>query len=380
MPGCTIVKPLDTIWISAPDKVRSFAVAVNGLCLGFQSINASYLPLGATQTSVWVEDKYGVPRDLSIGYDNTSTYLDPPSRLPPRYFGPIVGRYANRIKNGTFELDNVTYSIDKNEHDGLNTLHGGSVGWDFRPWSVVDWSESSVTFYLQDVGGSMEFPATVEAYVTYTLYNDAVLTIEINATADNETPIMLSSHDWWNLDGYYAYDGQNSSILNHTVYTPDVTSYVATDGILIPTGELPGVEGTPLDFRTARTIGSELDETVDICGTGCTGYDTCFVRDHNGTESTLALELYSPASGIKLSVSSAQHAIQLFTCDAFDGSIPAKASQGGLDGVVYSQYSCTVIEMEDVVDALNNPEWGIDAIYGPDRPYAWSATYNFTIV
>lgn len=64
---------------------------------------------------------------------------------------------------------------------------------------------------------------------------------------------------------------RNSSILNHTFHTPDVTSYVATDGILIPTGELPGVEGTPLDFRTARTIGSELNETLDVCGTGCTG-------------------------------------------------------------------------------------------------------------
>ncbi|TFY53728.1 hypothetical protein EVJ58_g9288 [Rhodofomes roseus] len=226
----------------------------------------------------------------------------------------------------------------------------------------------------------MGFPATVEAYVTYTLYNDAALTIEINATADGETPILLSSHDWWNLEGYYSYDGQNSSILNHTFYTPDVTSYVAADGILIPTGELPSVEGTPLDFRTARTIGSEFNETVDVCGTGCTGYDTCFVRDHNGTDSTLALELYSPASGIKLSISSEQHAIQLYSCDGLDGTIPAKASQGGLDGVVYSQYSCAVLEMEEVIDAINNPEWGIDSIYGPDRPYTWSATYNFTIV
>ncbi|EPS96398.1 hypothetical protein FOMPIDRAFT_99551 [Fomitopsis schrenkii] len=355
----TLARPTDTIWISAPDK----------------SINASYIPLGATQTSVWVYDKYGTPRDLVLGYDNTTTYLDPPSR----YFGPIVGRYANRIKNGTFEIGNVTYSTDKNEHDGLNTLHGGSYGWDFRPWTVLDWTESSLTFYLQDVAGAMGFPATVEAYVTYTLYNDAVLKLDINATADGKTPLLLSSHDYWNLDGYYPYEGQNSSILNHTFHTPDVTSYVATDGILIPTGELPGVEGTPLDFRTARTIGSELTETVDVCGTGCTGYDTCFVRSHNGTNTTLAVELYSPASGIKLSISSDQRAIQLYSCDGFDGSIPAKASQGGQDGVVYSQYSCAVLEMEDVIDALNNPDWGIDVFYGPDRPYTWTATYNFTI-
>ncbi|KZT63431.1 galactose mutarotase-like protein [Daedalea quercina L-15889] len=277
----TVVQPLDTIWISAPDK----------------SINASYLPFGATQTSVWVNDKYG--------YDNTTTYLDPPSR--------------------------------------------------------------QVHFTMPSLR------------VTYTLLNDAVLKIEINATTDDETPILLSSHDWWNLDGYHSYDGQNSSILNHTFYTPDVTSYVATDGILIPTGELPSVDGTPLDFRTTRTIGSELDDTVDLCGTGCIGYDTCFVRGYNATESTVALELYSPASGIKLSVSSEQHAIQLYSCDGLDGSKPAKASQGGIDGVVYSQYSCAVLEMEGVIDAINNPEWGIDQVYGPDRPYTWSATYNFTI-
>lgn len=72
-----------------------------------------------------------------------------------------------------------------------------------------------------------------------------------------------------------------------------------------------------------------------ICGVG---YDTCFVRSHNGTNSTLAVELYSPASGIKLSISSDQHAIQLYSCDGLDGSIPAKASQGGQDGVVYGQY------------------------------------------
>lgn len=147
-------------------------------------------------------------------------------------------------------------------------MHGGFIGYDARVWSLVEQSSNHLKFSLQDPDGSQGYPGTVTAYVTYTLQNDAKWLISMRAYADAETPIMLSSHAYWNLDAY-----QGSEDLSTHYIQLQADKYVATDGILIPNGELPSVSGTPLDFRQPTQVKAAIEKTAgtDLCGAGCTG-------------------------------------------------------------------------------------------------------------
>lgn len=164
-----------------------------------------------------------------------------------------------------------TYKVAANDNGGADTLHGGFVGYDARVWSLVEQSSNSLKFSLVDPDGSQGFPGTVTAYVRYTLENNAKWTISMRAYSDSETPVMLSSHAYWNLDAY-----QGSEDLSTHYIQLNADKYVATDSTLIPTGELPSVSGTPLDLRQPIQVKQAIQNTAgkDICGPGCTGYDT----------------------------------------------------------------------------------------------------------
>ncbi|TFL04354.1 galactose mutarotase-like protein [Pterulicium gracile] len=342
------------------------------------SIQAQFIPFGATALAVNVLDKDGEYRDILLGYDEPTRYTN-----DSNYFGPIVGRYANRIRNGTFTIPiskNAEgpnpFEVVKNEHDGVNTLHGGEVGYNERPWTILNRDNHTVTFALFDSDGFQGFPGDVVSAVTYTLEENSVFKMSIRAIASNSTPIMMSGHHLWNLEGY-----KETQDLDGHIVQFNSSHFIATDGILIPTGELIPVEGTPMDFNEPRSIGEGIPETEgsEVCGTGCIGYDNCWVYDENNSTEP-AFSMWSINSGIRMDVTTNQPALQIYSCNGIKGDIPIprKASQGGPD-TFYENFSCLVIEQQSWIDAINNPEFGIDQIYGPDRAYNWEATYAFSI-
>ncbi|EPQ28655.1 uncharacterized protein PFL1_03958 [Pseudozyma flocculosa PF-1] len=345
------------------------------------SIRATVLPYGSVVSELWVKDRYGGWRDVVLGFDNKTNYGT--DTIHPN-FSPIVGRYANRIKNGTFEVDGKTYKAPLNENN-LDTLHGGDIGYDRSAYRVEEVKADEILLSHLDPDGFQGFPGEVKTYTRYRLLPDATWEIELNATASKRTPLMLSSHVYWNLEAY----NESQTILDHVLHLPKADKYVKTDTILIPTGELPTVEGTPYDFRTPHAFRDMFNETLGVCGFNCTGWDSCFVMTDppkkREAKQQSVIELSSLKSGIKLSVSASnQPAIQVYTCSGINspakGSIPRKRSHGG-DGTldkVYDNYSCVVLEMEDYIDGINNPQWGRDQIYGPDRPYHWRAKYSFS--
>ncbi|PWN54289.1 galactose mutarotase-like protein [Violaceomyces palustris] len=366
------------------------------------SIRATFVPYGALISQLWVKDRYGNWRDLVLGFDNTTNYAT--DGIHPN-FGPIVGRYANRIRNGTFTYQGRTYHTPLNEN-GLDTLHGGLVGYDRSNFTVKSLDSDSVTFEIRDPDGNQGFPGNVVANVKYSLGSGSVWEIEMEAESDSFTPLMLSSHVYWNLEAY----NETSTILDHVLEMKYADKYVETDSILIPTGKLPEVQGTPFDFRKAKSFRSLFDRTEGVCGYGCKGWDSCFVMSHppgltqqdeddddrqpssrdlqNRMTSKPVLEMHSPKSGIKLSVQTDQPAIQIYTCDGISspkgkGSLPRKRSHGG-DGSlskIYENHSCVVIEMEDYIDGINHQqEWNRDQFYGPGRPYSWRSVYTFSNV
>nr|OQO18097.1 hypothetical protein B0A51_16250 [Rachicladosporium sp. CCFEE 5018] len=354
-----------------------------------EGIRANFIPYGASISNLWVTDVHGLERDIVLGFDNASYYgID---KQHP-HLGGVPGRYANRIKNSTFEIDGEVFHTDPNEHGGLNTLHGGSNGWDYRNWTVVAHTTDSITFSIIDEDGEQGFPGQVISYVTYTL-TPYQWHLRMTAVATTKkTPIMLSSHVYWNLDGFQNPD--EPTALNHTLSLPYSGQRVGTDGILIPDGTiLPNQLYDINDFWSSpKQLGANFSnpDLLGNCGTNCTGYDTCYIvnRAQNGPydwHDKPVATLASPWSGIQIDIFSEQEAFQVYSCGGQNGSLTIKETQGFFNSSrprVVPQYGCVVMEVEDWVDAINQPEWQRSKrnIFGPgDGPYVLEATYNFSV-
>ncbi|KAG8704559.1 hypothetical protein FRC12_000619 [Ceratobasidium sp. 428] len=342
------------------------------------SISASFIGSGASLTELWVKDKYGKLRDVVLGYDNRTLWQTDPDHP---VFGSIVGRYANRIKNGTFSIpisknpdpnSPNTYHIFKNDHDGQDTLHGGQIGWDRRNWTFVSSTSSSVAFKHLDAGDE-NFPGNVTATATFRVSSGGKLDVSIVATATQKTPIMLTEHVYWNLD---AFQNGNKDILNHRLRISS-DKVIQGDAIQVPTGNFTPVQGTIFDFRKEQPISYKWNNTIGNGGCAdCVGYDNPWVYDQT-TNSLPSTSLYSPTSGIKLDIASNQPVVQVYTGNWL--GTRRKAVHGG-PTLIYDKYSAVAIELQGYVDAINNPEWKVDQIYYPGKDFKWSTTYQFSVV
>ncbi|KEP51841.1 aldose 1-epimerase [Rhizoctonia solani 123E] len=342
------------------------------------SITAKFIGSGASLSELWVRDKFGGFRDVVLGYDDTTLWQTDPGHP---VFNSIVGRYANRIKNGTFSIpisqnpdpnSPNTYHIFRNINgpDSAYTLHGGAIGWDRRNWTLVNSSPSSLTFQHLDPADE-GFPGNVTAKVTFTLSAGGKYDAVVTATATEKTPIMVTAHVYWNLDAFQ----ETSNIFNHSLRI-DSSKYIEGNGYLIPTGSLPSVQGTALDFRKERTIGSKWNDSVGYGGcSDCYGYDTPYIYDTPNAK-TPNLSLYSASSGIRMDVTTNQPVVQIYTANWL--ALPRKKVHGG-PNLQYESFSAVAIEPEGYVDAINNPAWGVDQIYYPGRDFKWATTYKFSV-
>lgn len=421
--------------VAGPDKNGKYWIHGEG-------ISAAFIQYGASVSNLIIKDKNGVPRDLVMGFDKASDYAADKSHP---HLGGVPGRYANRIKNSTFVVDGEIYHITANENptadhpDGLNTLHGGVDGWDWRDFDVVAHTNSSITFSIVDPDGKEGFPGEVISYITYTMGEMTWDAKMIAIATTKKTPIMLSSHTYWNLDGFA--NDETDTIFNHTFHLPYGGQRVAVDNILIPTGDIQAnAEGSVNDFWSKpKQIGHSFNdpEIHGNCGFNCTGYgtyrlesslhdlllpfrsprppssrftlpsisanttqDNCWLVNRPGPQDWRAdgayvASLSSAWSGIKLDIYSDQEAFQMYSCNGQDGSFPLKSTQGvhgnaaatprGEDkkspGTV-PKYGCVVLEVQDWIDGINHPEWGRlgKQVFGPGGdPYVLQVSHRFTV-
>jgi aldose 1-epimerase len=255
---------------ATPDADGKYTISSTG-------IRASFIPYGASLTNLYINDTRGIERDIVLGFDNATYYgID----KMHAHLGGVPGRYANRIKNSSFEIDGVTYNVLPNEHptadhpEGVNQLHGGPNGWDWRIFDVESYTESSITFKMVDADGNQGFPGEVISYITYTV-SPHTWDIKMTATATTKkTPIMLSSHVYWNLDGFQ--NPETPLALNHSLWMPYSGQRIGVDSILIPDGViLPNHKGSVNDFWSKpKLIGADFakPELMGNCGEGCLGY------------------------------------------------------------------------------------------------------------
>jgi aldose 1-epimerase len=316
---------------------------------------------GGTVQSLLAPDRAGELANVVLGFGTLNDYL---AYNGDTYFGCITGRYANRIAAGRFSLDGHQYRLATN--NGPNALHGGVRGFDKRLWDVepID-EEGAVGLRLTRISpdGEEGYPGNLDVAVTYRLSEDNRLAIEYEATTDRPTIVNLTNHSYFNLAG----EG-SGHIYDHEL-TLHASAFTPTDATAIPTGEIAPVEGTPMDFRQARRIGSRIREATQQLRFGL-GYDHNFVLDKpEGSDglATPAAELYEPTSGRRLRISTTEPGIQFYSGNFLDGSLV------GTSGRAYRQGDGLALETQHFPDSPNQPAFPSTALRPGD-------TYRSTTV
>jgi aldose 1-epimerase len=314
---------------------------------------------GGIILSMRVPDRKGQLADIVLGHDTLEGYIP-----NPPYFGAIIGRYANRIANGTFTLDGKTYTLPKN--DGPNTLHGGTtrtfdrVVWDAEPLE----GKTGVAFSYLSKDGEEGFPGNLKIKVTYVLTESNELMVDYEATTDKDTPINVTQHSYFDLAGEGTGD-----ILNHEIMI-NAERFTPVDKNLIPTGELRPVKDTPLDFTKPMKIGARIDDNYDQLVLGH-GYDHNFVINRKSEGLTLAARVYEPTSGRVLEVSTTQPAIQFYTGNFLDGTIRGK------QGHVYKRRYGFCLETQHFPDAPNHRNFP-STILKPGETFRQKTVFKFS--
>jgi aldose 1-epimerase len=308
---------------------------VNLYSLKDGKIEVGIMTYGGIVVSLRVPDRNGKLEDVVLGCDSVEKYV-----TQTAHFGGIIGRYANRIAHGTFQLDGNTYHIPKN--DGDNALHGGLIGFDKVVWEAKQIPDGlELTHVSKD--GDQGFPGTLTTHVRYTVSGGA-LRIEYSATADKHTVLNLTNHSYFNLKG------QGNGDVLETVLEIDASRMTPVDATLIPTGELKSVEGTPFDFRKPHVIGERINSEDPQLSLGH-GYDHNFVLDHPEDKLSEAAEAYEPTSGRTLKVLTTEPGVQLYTGNFLDGSITGK------EGRVYKARYAFCLETQHFPDSPNHPKF-----------------------
>ena len=347
-------------WSSEVSK-QSFGKMPDGTAVDLYTlkdgkIEVRIMTFGGIVQTLKVPDRKGNSDDVVLGFDTLDDYVKT-GNSP--HFGGIIGRYANRIADGTFTLDGKTYHIPKN--DGPNALHGGPVGFDKVVWEAKQ-IPNGIELTHVSPAGDQGFPGTLTAVVRYTLVGNA-LKIDYSATTDADTVVNLTNHSYFNLKGQ-----GNGDILQHQVEI-DASRYTPVDANLIPTGDLAPVEGTPFDFRKLTVVGSRINDNNEQLKLA-RGYDQNWVLDNKGKFAEAA-EVYEPTTGRVLQVSTDQPGIQFYTGNFLDGTLTGK------DGKVYKYRYGLALETQHFPDSPNHPKFPSTELK-PGQKYHTVTVYKFS--
>jgi aldose 1-epimerase len=327
-------------------------------------MSVAILTYGATVQSINVPDREGNVANVALGFDNLESYA---TESP--YFGAIVGRYANRIANGQFELEGETYELAINNEP--NTLHGGDVGFDNVIWTATevespDGPALELTYTSPD--GEEGYPGTLDVTVTYTVTEANELRIDYLATTDAPTVVNLSNHTYFNLAG----EG-TGSIYDHELQLT-ASNFTPVDSTLIPTGEIAPVAGTAFDFTTPHPIGERIRDSSDEQIMIGLGYDHNFVLDRDAPDDTALIEaavVTEPTTGRTMTVSTTEPGIQFYSGNFLNGSI------AGPSGQAYRQGDGFCLETQHFPDSPNQPDFPSTELR-PGEEFTSTTVYTFS--
>jgi aldose 1-epimerase len=318
-------------------------------------MQVSILNYGGTVTSIITPDKDGNNGNVILSYDSLAGYIQKGNP----YFGSLVGRYGNRIANGKFTLDGKTYTLATNNNG--NSLHGGLKGFDKVIWKVEKLAgDSSLQLTYLSKDGEEGYPGNLHTTVIYTVASNNELKIDYTATTDKATPINLTNHSYFNLSA-----GHDSTILNHLVLI-NANKFTEVNDNLIPTGKLPDVKGTPMDFTSEKAVGKDLQQVKG-------GYDHNYVLNRNGNDIEKAATVYDPSSGRIMEVWTTQPGVQFYTGNFLNGTLTHTVNDAK-----YVQHAALCLETQYFPDSPNQPTFP-DAILKPGETYHQTTIYKFLV-
>ncbi len=340
------------------------------------TISFSAMNYGCTITNLFVPAKNGEKTDILLGYDTLEGWEAGTSS-----HNAIVGRVANRIAGAKFTLDGKEYLLDKN--DGKNCLHGGNTRWEKMLWNAEKYSDSEgegVKFTRKSADGEQGMPGNLDLCVIYKLTEKNELVFEYTATSDKATPINLTNHAYFNLNG-------KGSILNHHLQL-DCPKFLKANSELLPTGEIASVLRTSFDFTKEKTIGRDIEKLIteksdganakfaeEIAGSSPAmtnlpfGYDHCFVTNADETKLVRLGEIWSEESEIHMEMFTNQRGVHVYTGNFLEGV-------GGKGGVTHKRHDAVCFETERFPNAMNEPNFP-SCILHPGEKYFHKTILKF---
>jgi aldose 1-epimerase len=319
-------------------------------------MTVTFLPVGGAITAIVVPDRAGRHDNVVLAFPDPAAYLS-----QKVFFGTVCGRYANRIAGARFTLDGAEYRLQAT--DGTSSVHGGGAGFDKAIFAVAPLPGGARLTHVSP-DGDEGYPGTLSVTMDYRLGDDDAFTIDYRATTDRTTIVNLTNHSYFNLGG----DG-SGDVLGH-VLEINADRYTPANEILIPTGEIAPVAGTPFDFRRATAIGARIRAPHPQMLAG-RGYDLNYVVNRSDAAAVvLAARLYDPRSGRILEVHTSEPGLQLYTGNLLDGTL--RGARG-----LYRQSDGLCLEPHHFPDTPNRPEFP-SAVLRAGETYRSTTVYRFS--
>ena len=314
------------------DKVDKYIIANPG------GLEISVLNYGCVIKNLFVPTKTG-PVDVVVGHDTLADYEADFNSSGSTCCGAFVGRYANRIENAEFSLSGKTYKLEAN--NGKNHLHGTF------PRKIYDVKMFGDTLLMEteSPAGEDGFPGNLKVSVRYILTPDNTLRMDYRVSTDEDTIINLTNHTYFNLDGGGNVLGQKLRIY--------ASNYLEGNNETCPTGKILPVDGTPMDFRTGKPLGRDLDTGFYQTTMAGGGFDHCYVLDRpRGASQSLCAWASSDKTGISMKMYTTQPGIQLYT-----GNFLQDCPSPGKGGVPLEKYGGFALETQHFPCSPSHPEF-----------------------
>lgn len=344
-------------------KTRDGALVHRATLDNGHGLTVSVLSYGGVIQELLAPGADGRQDNVVLGFDRLESYE---SESP--YFGAIIGRYANRIRDGKFVLDGAVAQVGVN--DPFGSVHGGVVGFDKKIWDLQPLAEPRIGVRLTYLSpdGEEGFPGNLSVAVEYSLdAADNVLRVDYVATTDKPTVVNLTNHSYFNLAG----EGSGSALGHELQVAAD--SFLPVDARLLPIGTPARVEGTPFDFRSPRVIGDRIRDGHEQLKLG-NGYDHNYVLTKRADDGDVqfAARLVDPASRRSLEVWTTEPGLDVYTGNFLDGSIV------GTSGRAYRQGDAIALEPEHFTDSPNIPAFPSTTLR-PGDTYVSATEYRFGV-
>lgn len=316
---------------------------------------------GAKIVSLIARNTQGVPADVVLGFNTLNEWL-----TQETYFNAVIGRVANRIKDGRFTLDGKEYELPRNNGD--NCLHGGVSGFNEKVWEVTGQTAYSVTMHYRSVDGEEGFPGTMDVSVTYAVTRENALRITYEATSDKPTLCGFTNHAYFNLAG------EGSGRVDDHVLQVLADEYTPFDPTACPTGEVLPVDGTPMDFRHPVRIGDRINDPFFAPGRGIDNNwvlrpATAEERAQNKKDPSLRKVAVLSADGRTMEVRTTAPALQVYTGNFVE-------QHEGKSGTMYDIQHAVCLEAQNIPDAVNHENFP-SPILRPGQLYRQVTEYAF---